>query len=381
MLFQTYILVALSFWIILSFWLILGRRKIRSLNKLQAPASFTEPEVVIILAVRNEQEKIGATLEALCRLNYSHYRILVADDRSTDGTSAIISDLVQKHARISQISPGILPSGWLGKNYALYTAYRHTSEEWLLFTDADVVYEPDSLRTIMYDVSCNGQDHVTVMPGIHTRSSWLNAALFSFFTLLEAKQRPWKAGVEGSGAFMGLGAFNLVRRSIYEKSGTHRSLALRPNDDLELGKNIRQAGGKQEYLYGLGLIGQEWYHSMAGFIRGLEKTSFSSYGYNVPAVLFSAVLPTLLLIVLPLPLSLLSGTPENITAGILMLLSMLCITLTFRGMSVHWWYALLIPWSGLLLAYTLANSMVRTLLQKGIYWRDRFYPLSELKGD
>ena len=161
--------------------------------------------------------------------------------------------------------------------------------------------------------------------------------------------------------------------------GTHRAIALRPDDDLMLGKRIKEAGGRCNVLYGRGQIGLEWYESVGEFVEGLMKNMFSVFNYSLPRVLFTGVLPMLLFFALPLPVLLIFGAAfEQGLAMFILGIQILLMSLQ-RGAYSRWWHAFFIPLAGLLMVYIMVQSTVRTLRQKGVFWRGHFYALSELR--
>jgi hypothetical protein len=176
---------------------------------------------------------------------------------------------------------------------------------------------------------------------------------------------------------MGVGAFNLVKRTAYEKAGTHTVISLRPDDDLRLGERIKKTGGKQDVVYGKGELWLEWYTSLGQFIKGLMKNMFSISNYRLPVAVGTA-LATFGVFVLPVPLLLFSGYPY-LVCGLLILLAQLAIMMLTKGMEGRWWHAFLIPFAGLVMVYVIVKSTWLTIRQGGIWWRDSFYSLAELK--
>lgn len=379
MLLLYYAVVVLLFWLCLTLYLGYGRSRMQYLKAIPVNTPFAEPSVVIIIAVRNEETHLAQALQSVTQLQYSRYRILIINDRSTDGTAAILKTFEKQHPHISVQHITELPAGWLGKNHALYTGYQASTEAWMLFADADVVFEPYTLQKAMRYCTQNNLDHLTVLPQVQSRSTWLNSMLATFLILLEIRQRPWDVQNPKSKASLGVGAFNLVRRTAYEKAGTHTAIALRPDDDLKLGERIKAARLRQHALYGSGQIELEWYTSVKEFINGLMKNTFSVFDYSVLKVVATGVLPVLLLLVLPLPLLLLWGSATTMW----ILLAIICIQVTLfmlpGGMRTRWWFAFVIPVAGALLIYIMIRSALLTLKQGGIYWRESFYPLHELK--
>jgi glycosyltransferase involved in cell wall biosynthesis len=285
--------------------------------------------------------------------------------------------MAQANPQIRLITVDQLPQGWLGKNHALYQGYLASREEWLLFTDADVKFAPGALRKAMQYVTGEQLDHLTIFPEIASRSWLFQCVVNTFALMLNMKLRPWNVSDPSSSASVGVGAFNLVRRTAYEKAGTHAAISLRPDDDLKLGERIKKVGFRQGVLYGEKEIWLQWYTSLGEFVRGLMKNTFSVSNYNL-FVSASFALATFLLIVLPVPLFLFSGYPYWLM-GIFILLTQVLIMLFARGIKAQWWHALLIPFAGLVMVYIIVRSSLLTIRQGGIYWRDSFYPLKELK--
>jgi glycosyltransferase involved in cell wall biosynthesis len=339
------------------------------------PIVTEEPTVAIVVAVRNEEEDVEKALQSLCNINYTNHRLIVVNDRSTDRTAEILAKF--DHPKLTIITIDNLPEGWLGKNNALYQGYLNSTEEWLLFTDADVEYHPDAISRAFGYVEKHKLDHLSILPDVKSRSVLLNAVLATFSMMLMMVLRPWDAKRPRRSGSIGVGAFNLVNRTAYEQAGTHIKVKLRPDDDLQLGRNIKRAGLRQDALAGGGYLCLEWYKNIGQFINGLMKNSFAIGNYNVFRSI-ADVLATLFLIALPLPIMFVFGD-TNIR---LMAALVLAVQIAFMSIVKHnkWWYAFMIPYAGFLMAYIVAKSAFITLKQGGIYWRDSFYSLAMLKG-
>src|SRR4051794_34255043 len=78
------------------------------------------PKVSVIIAALNEESTIEKGLESVLALNYPNLEIIVLNDRSTDRTGEILSEMARKHPQLRTFHITELPSGWLGKNHALY---------------------------------------------------------------------------------------------------------------------------------------------------------------------------------------------------------------------------------------------------------------------
>ncbi len=361
---------------VLTFYLIINGRKIKYLSSIQIIESKT-PSVVIIIAVRNEEEDIEKALTSVCKLEYQNYRILIMNDRSTDRTAEILAKM-QKHYPIEVINIITLPSGWLGKNNALYTGFKSSGEEYLLFTDADVLFKKDVLAKAMSFALKNDLDHLTILPEIISSSSILKSVLSTFIIMLTALQRPWAAKIKTSKASMGVGAFNLIKRKAYLLSGTHQIIAMRPDDDLQLAAIIKASGGTADVLYGTNEILVEWYKTLKEFINGLMKNAFSGFDYNLLKVI-GGVLGTLLFFVLPLPLILIFGNTWQRVMVMIMLLFQVLLFWKMPGSKGKWWYGFTAIYSGAIMIYIFTKAAFTNIVNGGIYWRETFYSLTELR--
>ena len=378
MLLAIYSILAFLYWLFLMLWLIINGRKIKYLSRIPNEEVKPAPSLVIIIAVRNEERALRQALVSVCNLNYDNYRVLVINDRSTDNSGKILSELGAKYERLTVANINTLPPGWLGKNHALYTGYKFSEEEYMLFTDADVLYHKDAVNKAMNFCLKNNLDHLTILPGIISPSSILKSVLLTFIIMLTALQRPWAARKKNSTASMGVGAFNLVKRQAYERAGTHEAIAMRPDDDLKLAAAIKAAGGVSDVLYGQGYVELEWYANVKEFMNGLMKNAFSGFNYNVAKV-SGGVLGTLLFFVLPLPVILVAGTyPERILVICIFLLQVI-LYWKMPGSNGKWWYGCMSIYGGIIMTYIILKSCIVTLYNGGIYWRDTFYSLTELR--
>lgn len=363
-------------WIIVTVYVLVNARRVRHLKDIP-PAEGPLPPLAVIVPVRNEEAEVEAALASVLRLDYPGLQVVAVNDRSTDSTPAILQRMAAAHPTLTLLTITDLPDGWLGKNHALYQGYRATATEWMLFTDADVLFNPQALRKAMHYVQEQRLDHLVVMPEVTSPSTLFKAVMNTFALMLDVRQRPWAVSNPRSSASIGIGAFNLVRRTAYEAAGTHKAFSLRPDDDLKLGEHIKRARFRPGILYGDGQVSLQWYTSLGEFVRGLMKNTFSIANYN-PLLAFGFVLITLLVFVLPIPLSLLLGAKGALLAAVI--LASHIILVSFKpGVKGKWWHGLLVPFAGGVMAYIITVSTIKTLRQGGIYWRDHFYPLEELR--
>jgi len=355
------------------------------------------PRVSIIVPARNEEEDIELSLTRLRELDYGNYEVIAVNDRSTDRTGEIMESVMKKprpsapsgqafsqkkrevgHSILKVIHHRELPAGWLGKTHAMWTAANAATGDWILFTDADVLFKPDSLRRALAYAESEKADHVVLLPQMIMKRPGEFMMIAFFQTMFVFGHRPWKVADPKSKDHMGVGAFNLIRRSVYDAVGTYEALRMEVLDDMKLGKVVKEAGFAQRNVFGGDLISLRWARGASGVVDNLTKNFFAVLSFQWWRTLISA-LGLAFLNLGPFLGVLLAHGWERLPYGIA-LLAMFSI---YVGMSwrsrVPAYYFLLHPVSTLLFIYTLLLSMFHALWNDGIIWRGTRYPLEELR--
>jgi cellulose synthase/poly-beta-1,6-N-acetylglucosamine synthase-like glycosyltransferase len=212
------------------------------------------------------------------------------DDRSIDRTGQILARLASERSDVLRvIRVEELAQGWLGKNYALYLGARQAEGDWLLFTDADVRFPPGCLEEAVGYALTESLDHLTLAPEIVSRGVALKSFVAAFSLVFEVTQRPWRAADPRARVAVGVGSFNLLRKEVYIRAGTHSAIRVRPDDDMRLGSLVKENGFRQGVAYGTGSVSVEWHRTLAGAVRGLEKSMFPGVDYRLSTALFASL--------------------------------------------------------------------------------------------
>jgi hypothetical protein len=361
------------------FILVRGNRSIRFLRELPGNLPST-PRVSIIVAARNEETNLEAALESLLAQDYPDLELTVVDDRSSDATPAILARVQARDARLRVVRLDRLPAGWLGKNYALERGAAAALGDILVFADADVVMRADAVRRAVAHALAASRDHLAITPEMIGPGVMLGTFMSAFTMYFSLYARPWKASDPKSRCFIGIGAFNLVRAGVYRAVGGHARIAMRPDDDIKLGKIIKDAGYSQEMLFGCGKIGVEWYPTITALARGLEKNTLAGVEYSVAAILGVAVAQAALFVWPFVALACTSGAVLALNAVTCVLLVAACIDQT-RYVGVSRWHAAGLPVATVLFIWILLRATYVTLRDDGINWRGTHYPLAALKAN
>jgi glycosyltransferase involved in cell wall biosynthesis len=379
--FWTALLGAVAFlWIAASIDLLRGVPSMPSLADANPLPDAQCPPVSILFAARNEAEKLAGALETFLALDYPRYEVIAVDDRSEDGTGAILEAAAQREARLKPVRIDSLPSGWLGKPHALRQAYERSTGEWLVFTDADVYFAPDLLRRSIALAERQGWEHLTLIGRVEMFSVGEKIAMTFFAMAFAIGTRPWAASNPKSRAYNGVGAFQLIRRDTYEAIGTHRRLAMEVVDDMKLGKLVKDGGFRSGAARAGDAVSVHWHAGVGNMIRGTTKNLFAVSGFNlwvacvqIFGVLLTCAFPVAAFvfthgwgrlfdtIAVVLPLNIAGGAALQFEEPVL--------------------YAVTYPIGALIFAWMMARSAIVTLWQGGIVWRGTFYPLEELKRE
>jgi glycosyltransferase involved in cell wall biosynthesis len=338
--------------------------------------------VSIIVPARNEEEDIELSLTRLLELDYDNYEVIAVNDRSTDRTGEIMERVAENPVltsrRLRVIHHRELPAGWLGKTHAMWTATNEATGDWLLFTDADVLFKPDSVRRALAYAEAEKADHVVLFPRMIMKQPGEYMMIAFFQTMFVFGHRPWKVADPKSRDHMGVGAFNLIRQSVYEAVGTYKALRMEVLDDMKLGKVVKNAGYAQRNVFGGDLISIRWANGAMGVVNNLTKNFFAILSFQWPRTLISAFGLAFLNLMPFLGVWLAQGwarLPYVVALG-----SMFSIYLGISLRSgVPAYYFLLHPVSTALFIYTLLRSMFHALWNDGIIWRGTRYPLEELR--
>ena len=366
------------------FWLTHGLRVAYGATKLPwikdfAPASNAEcPRVSILFAARDEEEKLPAALATLMAIDYPHLEVIAVDDRSNDATGRILDEFAATHSRLRVVHVTELPPGWLGKPHALQKAYETSTGEWLLFTDADVCFKPDVLRRAIALTKQRNMDHLSLLCEVEMVGFWEKVLIPFFALVFHLASDPSRASNPHSRFYVGIGAFQILKRTAYLASGTHRRLAMEVIDDMKLGKIVKQSGFRSGVGIAQDSVVVRWHAGLGNLIRGVTKNFFAGAGYNVGIVALG-IAGMLLLNVAPFLGVVFGHGWVRVLAAVAVSIAVSFHAAVAFTLRVSPLYALTHALGAVLLTYMLLLSTVVTLRQGGIIWRDTFYPLDELK--
>lgn len=372
-------LISLGLTLAIALEIALGIKKMTRVGDILPTPLDNPPPVSIIIPACNEAATIAPAMQSVLDLDYQNLEIIVVNDRSTDNTGEVLSQICRKHPQIKHYHVTDLPRGWLGKAHALQYGADRASGEYLLFTDADILFEKSTLTRAIRHVRQNQLDHLSIFFENIAPGGLLNGMLLDICGGLLLLFKPWKAKDKKSKRFMGVGAFNLVKTSAYREVDGHRSFSLHPIDDIMMGKVLKNRGFAQDCLLGHGFVQVKWYSSVRELINGIMKNSFAAYDFKVFYVL-AGCLFIFVVSILPFWATFFTTGTTQLIFGAAVLSRLLAFThgysyLKFSPLNSFW--ALITPY---LSFYMILKGMITTLKNGGINWRGTHYNLDDIKG-
>jgi len=330
----------------------------------------------VIVPARDEERTIERTVRALFAQTYPALEILVINDRSTDGTGAILQRLATEDARLRVISGVEPPAGWLGKPWALHQGRQHANGQLLLFVDADVIYAPDTVSAAVSRIEESGVALMSFFPRLEMRGFWEHIAMPNLsmmaFTILPL----WLANRTRVRVLaVGGGPGNLVWRDDYDAAGGHEALQDSVVDDVALARLLRRSGRRTEMVRTDDLVSVRMYHGLREVIDGFTKNCFTTFGRSY-VLTFVLVILTLVFHVLPYVLALTGDVLAIASVVLITLVRVLLFTsLRYRIDNAIFGHPLMVT----LWCYILVRSAWYTGVRSELRWRGRKYDASRTR--
>jgi glycosyltransferase involved in cell wall biosynthesis len=363
-------------WTFSTLWHLRWVRRLPALETLTTVPTENRIKCSVVIAARDEEARIEQTLRHLLGQRGVALEIIVVDDRSTDRTSEILRRLAQEDARLQVERVDLLPEGWLGKCHACHVGANAATGDWILFTDADCWMKPDVIARSLLVAERDGADHITLTSGLASAGVGLKASHLMFLISLAN----WFSGVNRNRpkSYIGIGAFNLVRRAAYQQCGGYEALRLTVLDDVKLGLLLRRAGKRTRAFIGGDDAECHWGTTAWSVVKLMEKNYFAAVDYRTGLVLAGGVIVILVFCILAF--GLISGSAAGLAAAFSPLSLILPAGILARRLGWSWTSAVSVPFMLPLFHYTLLNSAFITLRRGGISWRETFYSLETLRA-
>lgn len=330
---------------------------------LRPAAPIRPPKVSLLIPARNEAENLRETLSGF--LAQGADEVIVLDDDSSDGTLALLTEAAAAAPALKVLRGAPLPAGWSGKNWACWQLAAAARGDVLIFTDADVYWQPGALAALLAFCERQRAEFVSVWPRQRTLSLLerlavpvIDLILLGGLPYWGVRYLPFAALSAGNGQLM------LWTRAAYDRVGGHAAFAGEVLEDVRMGQAAKRAGLRVALALGGGLLSTRMYRSAAALYEGFSKNVLAAAGYRAWLLIVLVGL-SVLVHTLAWPLGLLE--PRFWLVGALSLLQRLLTNLkTGRSLAE-------VPLQPLL-SYPLVRIALRALVARGSYsWKGRRY--------
>jgi len=259
----------------------------------------TEPTISAIVPARNEEPNIVDCVCSIAR-QPEVLEILVVNDQSTDRTAEIVRNLIPEIPHLRLLETSGLPSGWVGKNNAVWLGAQQAKGKWLLFTDADAILVEGATAKAFQLAEENSAALVSFSPE-QTLKTWYEKALIPFvFCRLARKFSFADVNNPKSPAAAANGQFLLIQRSTYDAVGGHAAIAGEVLEDVALARRVKQDSWGIWFGSGAGFVSARMYRSFRQMWAGWRKNLYQLMGGNSTVVFheFESAFPWMTFLVL-----------------------------------------------------------------------------------
>jgi hopene-associated glycosyltransferase HpnB len=255
------------------------------------------PTVSVILAARNEEDALPAALRSILALDYPNLEIVLVDDDSGDRTASIADEWARNPAaggRLKVLHNKQLPPNWRGKVHALHLAASAASGEWILATDADMVFQPSVLRMAMSYALERDIQFLSIIPELEFGSFWEKVVLPAFSFLITSLFPFHRVNDPACDRALAAGAFILMKREDLDALGGYARLRNVLIEDLRLAELFKRHGRRIFLAASRGLMHTRMYRSGGATFEGLSRSAFEGSGFSIPKMLGAMFLANLL---------------------------------------------------------------------------------------
>ncbi len=242
-------------------------------KKSKSIANMSSPFVSVIIPTRNEAYRVEKCIKSLKEQTYPNLEIIIVDD-STDNTVDIIKKIIGNDQRFTIIKQDKLPSGWVGKPFALQQGGSQSRGEWLIFIDADTSHDPELItKTVEYAIK-NNIDMLSLVPRHICKTFWEKVIQPIPLSLIPAISPLAKVNKKESKIAIAFGPFILLKNSVFTSVGGYQKIKGQIADDAEMAKLVKDSGFKLGLVNAQDLMSIQMYEKFSEIWEGWSKNIF-----------------------------------------------------------------------------------------------------------
>lgn len=337
----------------------------------------TYPRVSVVVPARNEERNIGGCLSGILAQTYPDLEVVVVDDRSEDATATIARRFAERDARVQVLDGAPLPTGWIGKCWALHQASQVASGEWLLFVDADTRLLPGSITGAVDEARRRAVAVLSALTAQELPTVWERALMPAVFAALaEALPVELVNHPDVPQIAIANGQFLLARRDAYDSIGGHAAIRDEIGEDAAFAQRAKRLRWRYWLGDGRALATTRMYTRPGEFWEGWTKNLHAGSRlapWLIPPGLV-VYLANLLAPYWALYRGWRAGSRSLVVAGAIQLLVALAqrrrVDRTFGVPAI---YVLAQPAGQVTFLALLAASFFKVLTGRGVTWKGRRY--------
>lgn len=252
-----------------------NRRKVLSSESYPGQPD-TLPSLSMLVAAKDEEDNIESCIRSLLMQDYPNLEVIAIDDRSSDQTPKILKRLAdESNGRLKVISILELEDGWFGKNNAMREGIAASQGDWICLTDADCRMTSERALTVAMQEALNHDaDFLTLTPVLDMTTLWEKVTQPACAQTFLLWFQPRRVNNRRRTTAYANGAFMLMSRNCYEKSGGHDRVRTEVNEDIQMARNVKLAGLKLRMVENDDLYRTRMYGSAAESFRGWSRILF-----------------------------------------------------------------------------------------------------------
>jgi len=347
------------------------------------------PKVSIILPARNEEKFIERCINSLLDQDYQNYEIIAIDDRSDDNTGHIIKSIAKKNSKVIYILAEPKPDGWMGKNWACMEGFRRASGDLLLFTDADTFHSSKTISLAVGHLTSENLDALTVIPKMLCLDTWTKITLPVLSTFLHTRFSAIRVNDSSKKTGYFFGSFYIIKKSVYEKAGTHEGVRNEIVEDGALGKKVKEMGFRLKMVRGEHLVDAVWARDWSTLWHGLKRLMIPLF-LQAKGMALGIFFAVLFLLFMPFPLLAYSLVlPQTNSFMILFGSAIFASGLIYlasaidakKGLSLGLEYIIFAPLGSAIIVSGFASGILHAKKNDSVKWRGRTYSMADTIQD
>ncbi len=221
--------------------------KVKARKELKNPKHRDEsykPFVSIMIPAHDEESVITKTIETVFKLDYPNYEVIVIDDRSTDNTARVLTELERRYDGKLKILIRD-KSAFPGKSAVLNDALKLATGEAILVFDADAEMAPDFLTKLVYELQPKDVGAVQARKVIKNKDTNILTKCQNNEMTMDTHFQITRDAVKGAVELRGNG--ELIKREALEDIGGWNNYTI--TDDLDMSTRLHIKGWDVRFCY------------------------------------------------------------------------------------------------------------------------------------